>query len=166
MEDCLRFNFSGARYDTKEVILRTGTDIAPFIRTIQSFYGHSVNTRPQSSNTIKVTFRNVPLNVPDEEVINLCSFYGKPVNNKVTYETLISPRMAESLKWKCLPVRSLRISIGWKAPFLVTKAAGLLFSTLVKNDSVPTVFRLGLKVAEHKVKAKFAKKWEPKCAKC
>ena len=39
-----------------------------------------------------MTFKNVPLNVPDEELINLCMCYGRPVDNKVTYEILTNTR--------------------------------------------------------------------------
>ena len=85
MEDCLRFNFTGARYDTKEIILRPGVDLTPFIQKHDNFYDHSVTTKKQSTNSVKVSFRNVPLNVPDEEILHLCSFYGKKINNKVEY---------------------------------------------------------------------------------
>ena len=36
----------------------------------------------------KVTFKNVPLNIPDEEILHLCETYGKAVDNIVHYEKL------------------------------------------------------------------------------
>ena len=36
----------------------------------------------------RVTFKNVPLNVPDEEIIHLCKSYGVPLDNKVNWEVL------------------------------------------------------------------------------
>ena len=39
-----------------------------------------------------VTFKNVPLNVPDEEIIHLCISYGSSVENKVHYEVLCNSR--------------------------------------------------------------------------
>ena len=93
-EDCLRFNFTSARYDTREISLRPGVDLSPFVTTIENFYGHTITTRTQSSNIVKVTFRQVPLNVPDEEIIHLCKFYGNPLDNKVHYETLSNSKFA------------------------------------------------------------------------
>ena len=93
-EDCLRFNFSSYRYDRREVFLKPNVDITPYLKTISDFYGHTVTTVRQSSNIIRVSFRNVPLNVPDEEIVNLCSFYGTPLNNKVEYEKLTNTKCA------------------------------------------------------------------------
>ena len=93
-EDCLRFNFTSARYDTREISLRPGVDLSPFVTTIENFYGHTITTRTQSSNIVKVTFKQVPLNVPDEEIIHLCKFYGNPLDNKVHYETLSNSKFA------------------------------------------------------------------------
>ena len=91
-EDCLRFNFTSARYDTREVMLKPGVDLNPFVKTISDFYGHTITTRKQSSNVLRVSFRNVPLNVPDEEIINLCTYYGKPVDNIVHYDRMSNTR--------------------------------------------------------------------------
>ena len=93
-EDCLRFNFTSARYDTREISLQPGIDLSPFVTSIENFYGHNITTRTQSTNIVKVTFRQVPLNVPDEEIIHLCKFYGNPLNNIVHYETLSHPKVA------------------------------------------------------------------------
>jgi hypothetical protein len=49
-------------------------------------------TRKQLSNVTKVTFKNVPLNIPDEEIVNLCETYGKPVDYIVHYEKLYNLR--------------------------------------------------------------------------
>lgn len=93
-DDCLRFNFTTSRYDTREVMLKPGVDLTPFITTVEDFYGHTVTTSKQSaSNTIRVSFRNVNLNVPDEEILHLCNFYGKPTTNCVEYEKLSSKIM-------------------------------------------------------------------------
>ena len=87
-EDCIRLNFTTSRYDTREVLLKPDIDINPFITTISDFYGHSVTTRKQSSNIIRVSFRNVPINMPDEEIIHLCNSYRKPIDNNVQYDKM------------------------------------------------------------------------------
>ena len=44
-------------------------------------------------NTLtKVTFRDVPFNISDEEVIELCKCYGTSVNTRVHYERLFNTR--------------------------------------------------------------------------
>ena len=50
------------------------------------FKDHEVTVSKQTSNITRVTFKNVPLNIPDEEIINLCKSYGKPINNLVKYD--------------------------------------------------------------------------------
>ena len=92
VDDCIRFNFTGSRYDTREVILKPSVDLSPYITVINDFHGHTVTTRRQSNNVLRVSFRNVPLNVPDEEIIHLSKFYGKPVNNKVHYEKMTNAK--------------------------------------------------------------------------
>ena len=95
-EDCLRFNFSTPRYDTREVMLKPGVDLTPYIKVIQDFYGHTVTTKRQSSSIVRVSFRNVPLNVPDEEIIHLCNFFGKPIDNRIEYEKISGSKLSGS----------------------------------------------------------------------
>ena len=89
-DDCIRFNFLTHRYDTRDVLLKPEVNLDPYIKVIPNFYGHTVTTRKQSTSGkyVRVQFRNVPTNVPDEEILHLCSFYGSPQNNKVEYEKL------------------------------------------------------------------------------
>ena len=86
-EDCFGVALSTTRYDTKEVKLRAGVDPTPYI-SMDPFYfkDHKVEVRLQSGSITRVTFKNVPFNIPDEELINLCECYGEPVNNFVQYE--------------------------------------------------------------------------------
>ena len=86
-EDCLRFNYSLGRYDTREVMFKPGVDMTPNLG-MTDFMGHEILTRRQRNNVTRVTFKNVPLNIPDEEIIHLCETYGKPVDNMVHYEKL------------------------------------------------------------------------------
>ena len=92
--DCLRVNLTTSRYDTREVMLKPGVDLSPYIKVIDDYYGHTVTTRKQSSNVVRVSFKNVPLNVSDEEIIHLCTFYGTPINNLVEYERLNFKKLA------------------------------------------------------------------------
>ena len=57
-----------------------------------TFKDHTVTVSQQRLNITRVTFKYVPLNVPDEEIINLCLTYGKPIDNTVLYERLSNPK--------------------------------------------------------------------------
>ena len=89
--DCLRFNFTSGRFDTKEVMFKPGIDITPYLGNFE-FMEHEVTTRKQRNNVTKIVFKNVPLNIPDEEIVNLAESYGKPTDYTVHYEKLTNPR--------------------------------------------------------------------------
>ena len=50
-----------------------------------------VHIRPVTYLEFQVMFKGVPLEVPDEEIINLCKCYGEPINNEVIYKAKILP---------------------------------------------------------------------------
>ena len=56
------------------------------------FKGYYVSVNKQLNNITRVTFKNVPINVPNEEILHLCKQYGKPLDNKVYFETLTNSR--------------------------------------------------------------------------
>ena len=85
--DCLRFNYTTGRYDTKEVMFKPEVDISAFLGTYE-YLEHEITTRRQRNNVTKVTFKNLPLNIPDEEIVNLVECYGKPVDYVVHYEKM------------------------------------------------------------------------------
>ena len=88
-EECIAFNFSTGRYDLRELKFLPNVNLSSYTRvTPFEFKGHLVTVRQQRRNVTKVTFKNVPLNVPNEEILNLCRCYGKPVDNVVHFETL------------------------------------------------------------------------------
>ena len=102
------FNYSTGRYGVREVKFKPGVDISQFIKNGIEFKGHEVFTKKQVNNLTKVTFRNVPFNIPDEEVIELCKCYGTPVNNKVHYERLFNARnkgMMGGTRWVEMEMR-------------------------------------------------------------
>ena len=53
---------------------------------------HEVTVKKQLSNVTKVLFKNVPLNVPDEEILNLCFCYGTVIDNTVRYERMFNDK--------------------------------------------------------------------------
>ena len=87
-EECISFNFNSGRYDLREVKFKPNIDTSKYMRLEAiPFKEHMVTVTKQRQNIIKVTFKNVPLNVPDEEILTLCAAYGKPVSC-VQYEHL------------------------------------------------------------------------------
>ena len=95
---CLGVNLFTGRYDTKEIKLKSNFDPNPFLTQGSPivFKGHYVTVRKQRCNVTRVTFKNVPFNVPDEEILHLCIHYGKPVSD-LQYE-----RMANKAIKGCL----------------------------------------------------------------
>ena len=88
-EDCISFNLSSGRYDLREIKFKPGVSTSSYETGAPlEFKNHLVSVRQQLKNVTRVTFKNVPLNVPDEEIINLCVCYGKLVDGIVHYETL------------------------------------------------------------------------------
>ena len=87
-EDCFGIALYTSRYDTKEVKMKPGVDISPYLTKDSPIYfkDHEVVVTAQTANVTKVTFKNVPFNISDEELINLCQCYGEPVDNIVNYE--------------------------------------------------------------------------------
>ena len=86
-EDCVGVALTTARYDTKEVKLKPGVDPTPYIsKGPITFKDHMVEVRLMTGSISRITFKNVPFNIPDEEIINLCECYGEPINNIVQYE--------------------------------------------------------------------------------
>ena len=87
-EHCASVALSTARYDTKEVKLKPGVDPTQYCTKDSPLYfkDHQVEVRPQSASSTRITFKNVPFNIPDEEIINLCKCYGEPVDNLVQYD--------------------------------------------------------------------------------
>ena len=79
-------------YNTREIKFKPGVDLSQYIKSGLSFKGHEVSTNKQMKNATKVSFRNVPFSVPDEEIIQLCKCYGNPINNRVNYEKLTNSR--------------------------------------------------------------------------
>ena len=77
-EHCASVALSTARYDTKEVKLKPGVDPTQYTTkdTPLYFKDHQIEVRPQSACSTRVSFKNVPFNIPDEELINLCKCYG------------------------------------------------------------------------------------------
>ena len=91
--DCLAYDYNTGRYDTKQIKLKPGIPVTNILaKSPLDFKGHKVIVTQQRLNITKITFKNVPLNVPDEEIIHLCMAYGKPVDNKVRYEVLYNPK--------------------------------------------------------------------------
>jgi hypothetical protein len=83
-EHCRGVALSTARYDTKEVKLKAGVDPLQYVtHSPITFKDHQVEVIMQSACTTRVTFKNVPFNIPDEEIINLCECYGDAIKMQI-----------------------------------------------------------------------------------
>lgn len=90
---CLAFDYSSGRYDSRFIQLKPEVEPTPYLRSEPVvFMRHHITVTSVNNRSTKVTFRNVPLTVPDEELLHLAYHYGTPVNNKVEWETLSNNR--------------------------------------------------------------------------
>ena len=87
-QDCLGVALYTSRFDTKEVKLKPGVDASLYLTKDSpiNFKNHEIVVTSQTANLTKVTFKNVAFNIPDEEILNLCSCYGELVDSVVSYE--------------------------------------------------------------------------------
>ena len=88
-EECIGVDYFTGRYDTKEIMLKPGVDTSGYITTAPIIYKeHEITVKKMLNDVTKVTFKNVPMYVPDEEILHLCWIYGTVVDNKVYWEQL------------------------------------------------------------------------------
>ena len=77
-DECLTFDYNTGRFDTKHIQLKPLVHADQYVTTSPiPFKGYLVSVNKQLNNITRVTFKNVPLNVPNEEILHLCSSYGK-----------------------------------------------------------------------------------------
>ena len=82
MSDNIGLDYSGW-HGHREIELKPGVDVTSFLHvdTPIRYLDFDIFIEKQDTNTAtKILFRNVPLNLPDEELIHLCLFYGQPVD--------------------------------------------------------------------------------------
>ena len=87
-EDILAIDYTTGRYDKREVKLKPGVEATPYLGK-KEYMKHNINVTKQSHSITKVLFRNVPLNVPDEEILNLAICYGN-IQGTVKHEKLFN----------------------------------------------------------------------------
>ena len=67
------------RFETKQIKLKQGVDASKYVNDFPDTYGDYVVSITNASKleSTKVTFKNVPLEIQDDELMNLCVIYGK-----------------------------------------------------------------------------------------
>ena len=87
---CLGIDVATGRYDTKELLVKADTDLTNITTSEPHlFKQHHIYATVLSSQVTKVTFKNVPLYVPDEEILHLCCHYGE-LTDGVVYKDSIT----------------------------------------------------------------------------
>ena len=78
LADCLELDSQTGRYEKRELLVssRANTNAGAFIEPTE-YRRHMIKASVLNSGTTKVTFRGVPISVPNEELVHLCSKYGK-----------------------------------------------------------------------------------------
>ena len=90
-EDCVLFNYSFSNFSNKEVGFKPAVDLSPFLGNFK-FKGHTTITKRQTSRSVRVSFKNVPLNVPDQELLNIIECYGEATDAMVSYHPSTNPK--------------------------------------------------------------------------
>ena len=86
--EIMEIDLNTGRSDIKQIRLKPGVDTDKLLSDFPDTYaGYAVNISKLTQTNTKVTFRNVPIEIPDEEILNLCAVYGK-VEGKVNRETV------------------------------------------------------------------------------
>ena len=86
--DIMEIDLNTGRSDIKQIRLKPGVDTDKLLSDFPDTYeGYAVNISKLTQTNTKVTFRNVPIEIPDEEILNLCAVYRK-VEGKVNRETV------------------------------------------------------------------------------
>ena len=92
--NCSALDLYSGRYDSRFIELKPGVEPTPYLRSEPVIYmKHEITVTSIKNRSTKVTFRNVPLNVPDEELLHLAYHYGTPVDNKVDREVLTNNKI-------------------------------------------------------------------------
>ena len=88
-EECVGVDYFTGRYDTREILLKPEVDATKYITAEPiKFKDHDITVKKMLIDVTKVTFKNVPMYVPDEEILHLCGIYGTVVEDKVHWEQL------------------------------------------------------------------------------
>ena len=84
-ECCIELDMQTGRYEKKELLVTPNTDLTNALTTDtpKLFRQHEVRVTVISNLATKVTFKGVPITVPNEELIHLCSHYGRLVDGIV-----------------------------------------------------------------------------------
>ena len=90
-DDCSSYSFSQFSNNSKELKFKPLVDISPYIGSF-SFRGHSFLTRRQGNRTVRLTFREVPHFVCDEELLNIVQCYGAPTDSVMHYDQSPNPK--------------------------------------------------------------------------
>ena len=89
VEECIGVDYFTGRYDTKEIVLKPDVDGNKYTTTQPIvFKEHEIRVKKMLNDMTKVTFKNVPMYVPDEEILHLCGIYGTVLENKVHWESI------------------------------------------------------------------------------
>ena len=76
-----------SRYEYKEIYFNVDVDASKYVTPDFIFKDHKIVLDTIRSQYVKVQFINVPVYVPDEELIHIFSFYDTIKDDKIFYET-------------------------------------------------------------------------------
>ena len=88
--DALELDHFSSR-DKKRILLRDGVDIDKHrIYMPDTYKGYIINIEKISQTKTRILFKNVPIDCPEVELINLCNTYGK-MEGRVSHQFVTVP---------------------------------------------------------------------------
>ena len=146
---CIELDMQTGRYEKRELLVSPNTDLADALTTDtpKLFRQHEVRVTVISNQATKVTFKGVPISVPNEEILHLCSHYGKLVDGIVYRQIIrlggnIRPvinNSTRSVEVQLHPGKFLKNFYWLSGPTQVREAGESQFSTQTSRPSVATV---------------------------
>ena len=90
VEDVLGIDFQAGGYNAAEIQLKDEVDAGQYEGISKEFKGMTFDMSKSQADSTKVTFKSVPLSVPNQELIHLVKAYGgKMENEEVKYEKVL-----------------------------------------------------------------------------
>ena len=75
--DILEVDLNTGKGDTKQILFKPGVNTDSLVSNFPDTFGEfNINISKISNTEKRVSFKNVPSYVPDEEILNLCAIYG------------------------------------------------------------------------------------------
>ena len=82
-DDVVGIDFQAGGFNAAEIQLKDEVDPSQYTGIAKEFKGMAFNISMSQEHSTRITFKNVPLSVPDQELLHLVKAYGGKLENEV-----------------------------------------------------------------------------------